>query len=174
MEEKNNTPYGNTGVTDNIAPTSAFASPSNGPDDFEEFKEIQRRRWQPEQIGSVCPVSGRVVRFDGLTFTAPINYLEECQRKLQEIFNSDHPFELNVGETRWYKSNCSWLYGVSIHYSHRVEKYNNHFMCDFLGQASNQLSLEDFAELYLFIKQIGGHPTLEHLDVDDYKHEVTP
>lgn len=157
----------NTGVTHENA---------SGDIDFglQEYLECIDRDWDSQGFGASCPVSGRGVRFDGASLLMPPEHFEDFKKKLQEIFNSDHPFDLAPGQTEHYKEKYLWLHGIVLLTNPRHKSNCGEFLCQLLGKASRHLDLKDWCELILWVYDRGGHGSQVHLNIDDYRFTVTP
>lgn len=160
-------PLSNTGMTQELQDTGCL--------ELKEYEEVNQRGWSGQSWLASCPVTGRVVRLDGVNIQLPPDCLDEFMRFLLELFRADYPFELasNAG-SKWYKERYEGPFGISILASPVSQSNRGWFKCDFLGRASLQLSLKDWRELVLWIDAHGGYTSMAHLNVDDYRREVTP
>lgn len=160
-------PLGNTGVTQQT---------SLGCSEFAEYLEALDRGWTDESWGSTAPVTGRVVRGDGVSIQLPPDCLEDFKKfLLEDLFDVDFGFDLLPRSgSKYYEDRYEGPFGVSILARPYSKSNRGFFKCDFLGNASSHLALSDWRNLFLWIDAHSGYASMQHWDIDDFKREVTP
>lgn len=160
-------PLSNTGVKQNDEAASFLA--------LDELDEVTQRGWAFQSWMSSCPVTGRVVRFDGINIQLPPDCLEEFMKFVLQLFKVDADFNLLPRSgSKYYKDRYEGPFGINVLANPVSASNKGWFKCDFLGRGSAQLELKDWRELILWIHNHGGYASSIQLNIDDYRREVTP